>query len=96
MIVKFTNCKVGTGGGKGWQSVPRRTRNGQNVIIAISDYIVGQYTDMQLRQLFEHLKRYTVLTSSQTKVIRNFNSRDFRMRIRVKRRLKQELNESIL
>lgn len=69
MWLKFTNCKNYTGGGKRRSAVPRRLRHNQNHSMNISDKY-ADWSDEQLKRLFEYYHKYTILTSKETKVVR--------------------------
>lgn len=70
MWVKLTNCKYYTGGGKRRSAVPLRIRNNQNIKINLAD-CYKSYSDKQIKRLVEIIRDYAILTSHETKVIRN-------------------------
>lgn len=91
MWVKLTNCKYYTGGGKRIDAVPARIRHNQNIQINLAEKY-RKWSDNAIKRLVERIRKYGIITSKETKVIRDFDSYKFHIRQMQKKRLKWALN----
>ena len=89
MWVKLTNCKYWTGGGKRSDAVPARIRHKQNIQINLDEKYRG-WSDDEIKRLVQRIRKYSIITSKETKVIRDFDSYKFYIRNIKRRRLKLE------
>ena len=92
MIVKVTNVKYFTGGGKHREAVPQRIRHNQNVTLNIPDNWLKRFEGFDLRWRIETYVKCRFITTKETKVHEwNYEmQREFRARQYDRRKLKRE------
>ena len=93
MLVKLTNCKYFTGGGRRKDAIPARIRHNQNIQINLHERY-RTWSDHAIKRLVERIRKYSIITSKQTKVIRDFDSYKFQNSLYIKRRNKRLRYES--
>lgn len=79
MWIKLTNCKYFTGGGKREDAVPTRLRHNQNIRINLAEQY-RYWSDDSIKGLVERIRKYSIITSKETKVIRDFDRYKFHIR----------------